>query len=52
MLAPQMFFKHFACYKLTHLIHIIKGTMATKSRIAISRNEAIIAIICISHAES
>ena len=34
-------FEHFACYKLAHLIHIIKATMATMSRIAVSR-EAII----------
>ena len=37
MLAPQMFCEHFACYKLAHLIHIIKATVATMSRIVISR---------------
>ena len=42
----------FACYQVTHLIHIIKGTMTTMSRIAINRNEAIIAITGTSHTES
>ena len=44
MLAPQMFLEHFTCYKLAHLIHIIKATMATMSRIAISRKAVTVII--------